>query len=84
MRLEDRIACMATISNLLEIIGLFCRISSLLKGSFAKENHYFKGRTNRSHRIACVALSPPATNRCGPIRILEGATCIGTHSILTL
>jgi len=27
----------ATISRLLEIIGLFCRISSLLQGSFAKE-----------------------------------------------
>ena len=26
----------ATISRLLKIIGLFCRISSLLQGSFAK------------------------------------------------
>ena len=36
---------------LLKIIGLFCRISSLLLGSFAKETYNFKKRTNRSHPI---------------------------------
>jgi len=41
----------ATISRLLQIIGLFCRISSLLKGSFAKETYYFKEPTNHSHPI---------------------------------
>jgi len=41
----------ATISRLLEIIGFFCRISSLLQGSFAKETFDFKDPTNRSHPI---------------------------------
>jgi len=45
----------ATISRLLKIIGLFCRISSLLQGSFAKETYNFKELTNRSHPILCVA-----------------------------
>jgi len=30
-------------------MGLFCRISSLLQGSFAKETYNLKERTNRSH-----------------------------------
>jgi len=33
------------------LIGLFCRISSLFKGSFAKETYNFKEPTNRSHPI---------------------------------
>jgi len=41
----------ATISRLLKIIGLFCRISSLCNGSFAKEICNFKEPTNRSHPI---------------------------------
>jgi len=41
----------ATISRLLKIIGLFCRISSLLYGSFAKETYNFKEPTSRSHPI---------------------------------
>jgi len=41
----------ATISRLLKIIGLFCRISSLLQGSFAKERYNFKEPTNRIHPI---------------------------------
>jgi len=41
----------ATISRLLEIIGLFCRISSSLQGSFAKETYNFKEPSNRSHPI---------------------------------
>jgi len=42
----------ATISRLLKIIGLFCRISALLQGSFAKETYNFKEPTNRSHPIS--------------------------------
>jgi len=42
----------ATISRLLKIIGLFCRMSSLLWGSFAKKTHNFKDPTHRSHPIS--------------------------------
>jgi len=42
-----------TISRLLKIIGLFCRISSLLQGSFAKEPCDLKEPTSRSHPI-CI------------------------------
>jgi len=38
-------------SRLLKIISLFCRISSLLYGPFAKEPYNFKEPTNRSHPI---------------------------------
>jgi len=41
----------ATISRLLKIIGLFCRIQSLLQGSFANETYNFKEPTNQSHPI---------------------------------
>ena len=41
----------ATICRLLKIIGLSCRIWSLLQGSFAKETYNFKEPTNRSHPI---------------------------------
>jgi len=41
----------ATISRLLKIIGLFCRIWSLLQGSFAKETYNFKEPTNCSYPI---------------------------------
>jgi len=41
----------ATISMLLKITSLFCRISSLLQGSFAKETYNFKEPTSRSHPI---------------------------------
>ena len=39
----------ATISRLLKIIRLFCRISSLLQSSFAKETYNLKEPTNRGH-----------------------------------
>jgi len=42
----------ATISRLLKIIGLFCRIQSLLQGSLAKETYNLKEPTSRSHPIA--------------------------------
>ena len=38
-----------TISRLLKIIRLFCRISSLLQSSFAKETYNLKEPTNRGH-----------------------------------
>ena len=38
--------------RLLKIIGLFCRIQSLLKGSFTQETYNFKEPTNRSHPIS--------------------------------
>ena len=41
----------ATISRLLKIIGLVCRMSSILQGSFAKEACNFTEPTNRSHPI---------------------------------
>jgi len=41
----------ATVSRLLKMIGLFCRISSLLQGSFAKETYHFKEPIYRSHPI---------------------------------
>ena len=43
---------MATFSRIDKIIGLFCRISSLLQGSFAKETYNFIDPTNRSHPIS--------------------------------
>ena len=42
---------MATISRLLQIIGLFCRIWSFLYGSFSKETYNFQELTNCSHPI---------------------------------
>ena len=44
----------ATISRLLKVIGIFCRIMSLLYGSFAKETHNIMELTNRSHPIMSV------------------------------
>jgi len=41
----------ATISRLLKMIGIFCRILSLLWVSFATETYHFKEPTNRSHPI---------------------------------
>ena len=37
----------ATFSRIDKIIGLFCRISSLSEGSFAKETYNFMEPTNR-------------------------------------
>jgi len=44
----------ATIGRLLKMIGLFCRILSLLLVSFAKETYHLKEPTNRSHPIVPV------------------------------
>ena len=45
-----------TISRLLKITGLFCRISSFLWGSFAKETYNFKEPTNRSLPICAMTV----------------------------
>jgi len=42
----------AMTGRLLEITSLFCRISSLLLGSFAKETHVFREPTHCSHPIS--------------------------------
>ena len=47
----DSIYQVATMSRLLEIVGFFCRISSLQEGAVAKETYDFKEPTNRSHPI---------------------------------
>ena len=54
----------ATVSSIDKIVGLFCRISSLLKGSFAKETCHFIGPTNQSHPIAdhIGFIAPSVTN----------------------
>ena len=48
----------ASISRLLKIIGLLCRIQSLLQGSFAKWTYKFEMPTNRSHPMSvCIYTS---------------------------
>jgi len=44
----------ATISRLLKILGLFCRILFLSKVSFAKETYTYKEPASGSHPIADV------------------------------
>jgi len=41
----------ATASRLLKMIGLLCKISSLLEGFFVKETYNLKEPTNRGHPI---------------------------------
>jgi len=48
---------MATISRLLKMIGLFCRTSSLLLVSFAKETYNFQEPTSHSHPIVTLLRS---------------------------
>jgi len=61
-----------TINRLLTIIGLFCRISSLLWGSFATETYYFKEPTNRSHPIrGPLRLGMPSYGMATISRLLE-------------
>jgi len=54
----------ATISRLLKIVGLFCRIWSLLQGSFAKETYNFKEPTDRSHPICTYQITPYVHTKC--------------------
>ena len=47
----------ATTSRRLKIIGLLCRMSSLLYGSSAQETYDFKEPTNSSHPIpVCICI----------------------------
>jgi len=55
----------ATVSRIDKITGLFCRISSLLKGSFAKETYNFIDPTNQSHPIAAAIARCILTVWCG-------------------
>jgi len=48
---------LATVSRLLKFSGLFCRMSSVLWGSFAKGTYNFKEPTNCSHPICVKARS---------------------------
>jgi len=57
------IYAVATISRLLKITGLFCRTSSLLQGSFAKETYDFKEPTSRSQPIPTLI----CTNKIGHV-----------------
>ena len=50
--LSSRCYLVPTFSTLLKTTGLYCRISSLLQSSFAKETYNCKGPTNRSHPIS--------------------------------
>ena len=63
---------MAIISRLLKIKGLFCRISSLLLGSFAKETYNFEEPTHRSQPIlVCVTEQPPPELICAGASVLQ-------------
>jgi len=64
----------ATISRLLKFIGLFCKISSLLKGSFAKETYNFKEPANRSHPIHTFIRDMTPSNVTG--RVLPMHMCV--------
>ena len=45
------------ISRLLKILGLFCRISCLLQGSFAIETYNLKAPTHRRHPIGTILIA---------------------------
>ena len=49
-----------TMSRLLKVIGLLCRISSVVQGSFAKETYNSKEPTNRILVFTGWALRRPA------------------------
>ena len=50
-RERDCLYGVASVNRIDKIIGLFCKIISLLWGSFAKETYNFIDPTNRSHPI---------------------------------
>jgi hypothetical protein len=54
----------ASTGRLLKIIGLFCRVSSLVQGSFAKETYNFKEPTNRSHPICIYEVMFGSNSTC--------------------
>jgi len=69
----------STGSRLLKIVGLFCRISSLLSGSFAKETYSFKEPTNRSHPIPDFGLAHLSHSPFGLLRPKYTLTHTQTH-----
>jgi len=80
----------ATISRLLEIIGLFCKRALQKRRYSAKETYNLKGPTNHSHRIAYAALrdtliEEPMMYLCGNLVsiqwLVRGAVC-DHHSII--
>ena len=64
---------MVSISRLLNIIGLFCRISSLSWGSFAEETYNFKEPTDRSHPIT-VGPDYYYGSTCASVNVLVAQT----------
>jgi len=52
----------AAVSRIDQIIDIFCRISSLLQGSFAKEPYNLIDPTDRSHPIVSLAYNIPCTS----------------------
>jgi len=75
--LTSHIYGVATLSRFLRIIGLFCRISSLLQGSFAKETYNLKEPTDRSHPIAHYTLHHEGKERKSSARL-------ATHNVSRL
>jgi len=63
----------ATISRLPKIIGLFCRIQSLLQGSFANETYNYKEPTNRSF--------PYCHQRAIRLCNIGASSCVETSSL---
>jgi len=55
------------ISRIDKIIGLFCRILSLLYGSFAKETYVFREPTNRSHPMSHFIMVIECLLKCDDI-----------------
>ena len=70
----------ATVSRLLKIIGLFCRIWSLFKGSFAKETYHFKEPINPSHPIAERRDRGIEMNTAGCALYCYNASCSAIHT----
>jgi len=56
---------LATVSRIHKIIGLLCRIASLLQVSFAKETYDVIDPTNRSHPIEALDLLHESPNPLG-------------------
>ena len=73
-----------TVSRIDKIIGLFCRISSLLQGFFAEETYNFIDPTDRSHPIfsqiiAQTSKYPDSKSQCTHICVNK-CTHIRVHS----
>jgi len=70
----------ATVSRIDQIIGLSCRILSLLSGSFPKETYHFIDPTNQSHPILHRILqhSRPVVLQCVLMCVLQ---CVLQHCI---